>query len=136
MNIYIAGKITGLSKEEYQKAFAEAEALIISMGHTPINPLNHVPQNIPYDDQMHICYSLIDISQAVMMLENWVDSPGATKELIHAATQEKKILYYDEQKEMHDKFFTPGKIWITSNPPARMNDMLAEALHGINRFQY
>ena len=136
MNIYIAGKITGLPKDEYQKAFAKAEALIVSMGHTPINPLNHVPQNISYDDQMHICYSLIDISQAVMMLENWVDSPGATKELIHAAKQEKKILYYDEQKEIHDRLAIQNGIWITSTPPSRMSDMLAKAMHDINRISY
>ena len=142
MNIYIAGKITGLEKEVYSKAFNEAEELIKQMGHTPINPIKIVPQELSYDDQMHLCLALVDISEAVMMLDNWVDSPGATKELILAATQEKKILYYDEQKEMqcmlatHERFATPKRIWITSNPPSTMSEMLAKALHDITLISY
>lgn len=126
--IYIAGKITGLPKEEYEKAFDEAEALIIAMGHVPINPLKHVPQNVIYDDQMHICFALIDISDAVMMLDNWVDSPGATKELVHGATQEKRILYYDEQKQIYK-----GRMDLRDKLSSKhddASDSLAYALNG------
>ena len=122
LKIYIAGKITGLEKEIYTKAFEDAEQLIKAMGHEPINPIKIVPQSITYDDQMHLCFALVDISNAVMMLENWVDSPGATKELIRGAKQEKKILYYDEQKVLY------GSI----DPPDYSRDALHWLLKGLD----
>lgn len=123
--IYISSKITGLEKEVYTKAFNDAEQLIIKMGHTPINPLKHVPQDISYDDQMHICLSLVDISDVVMMVGDWVDSPGATRELIHGAKQEKKILYYEEQKEMYDSLNHLNGVMIVGRGPLSSDELPA-----------
>lgn len=39
MKVYISGPISGLTQDEYTEAFARAEALAISEGHEPVNPI-------------------------------------------------------------------------------------------------
>lgn len=39
MKVYISGPISGLTQEQYTEAFARAEALVLSEGHEPVNPI-------------------------------------------------------------------------------------------------
>lgn len=86
MNIYIAGKITGLSGEEAEANFMWAEMRIAETGHTPLNPLKLVDQGETnadgtprtYGDQLTDALRImLNEANGVYFLDNWRDSDGA-----------------------------------------------------------
>lgn len=97
MTIYIAGKITGLSKEESDKKFEEAAKMLREQGHRVFIPtVLPAYDEVSHDDYLHICFAMIDICECVYMLKNWRQSEGAKKERLYATTKGKVILYEDE----------------------------------------
>ena len=97
MKIYIAGKITGLDRQEILEKFAIVDIRLKKQGHAPFIPcvLPDYP-DVPHEDYMHICYAMIDICDAVYMLKDWQQSKGARMELQYAADHRKGIIYEDE----------------------------------------
>lgn len=97
MKIYIAGKITGLDRNEIQVKFATASVNLKKQGHETFVPcvLPDYP-DVSHEDYLHICYAMIDICDAVYMLKDWQQSKGARMELQYAADHRKKIIYEDE----------------------------------------
>ena len=85
MKIYIAGKITG--NPDYKTHFAKAEKELIKKRHTVMNP-TCMPLGFGYEDYMRICFVMIDVCDAVYMLNNWEDSPGAIREYEYAKGKE------------------------------------------------
>lgn len=80
MTIYVAGKITGLSKEESDKKFEEAAKMLREQGHRVFIPtVLPVYDEVSHDDYLHICFAMIDICECVYMLKNWRQSEGAKK---------------------------------------------------------
>lgn len=93
---YIAGQITGLSTEEYEALFNEAEAKLKAEGHKVINPLQiaaklwaeHPERVDPHkhtEVEIWREYLKADIAKlvtcsAVYFLPNWENSEGATLE--------------------------------------------------------
>ena len=82
--IYIAGKIGGLTEEEYTKNFEEAEKYIDSklFQYISVSPLR-LPHN---HDRSWQSYMKEDIAalvkcDTVFALRNWRESPGATIEI-------------------------------------------------------
>lgn len=97
MTIYVAGKITGLSKEESDKKFEEAAKMLREQGHRVFIPtVLPAYDEVSHDDYLHICFAMIDICECVYMLKNWRQSKGAKKERLYATTKGKVILYEDE----------------------------------------
>jgi hypothetical protein len=90
LKVYIAGKITGF--DEYQERFAEAEKRLREEGALPMNPAV-LPPGYTWGEYMHICFSMIDVCDAVYFLDNFADSAGAMKEFNYAATKNKLLLY-------------------------------------------
>lgn len=90
MKIYIAGKITGY--KGYKAKFKKAEELLESQGHVVMNP-SFMKLGFEYGEYLHVCYAMIDVCDAIYMLDNWVDSPGAKKEKVYARKNGKKVLY-------------------------------------------
>lgn len=96
MTIYVAGKITGLSKEESDKKFEEAAKMLREQGHQVFVPtVLPAYDEVSHGDYMHICYAMIDVCDAVYMLSDWQQSKGARMELQYAADFRKEILYED-----------------------------------------
>lgn len=62
MKIYIAGKITGCN--DYKTKFNEAEKRLIEEGHICMNP-SILPEGFEWEEYMGICYSMIDVCEAV-----------------------------------------------------------------------
>lgn len=91
--VYISGAIT--HDPLYKIKFAEAEKIIKDEGWTPINPakINESIQNLPYEDIMDVCMTLIDIADAVFMLDTWKDSIGANREYGYALGCDKLICF-------------------------------------------
>lgn len=89
--VYIAGKMTGLPDKGRAK-FAAAERDLRKMGYIPLNPAK-LPDHLPRDRYMPICLAMLAQADAIAMLDNWQQSPGARLELRYARYQGKEILF-------------------------------------------
>ena len=97
MKVYIAGKITGLPKDEIFKKFYESGKTLKKDGHTVMSPaVLALNEGFEHSDYMHICYAMIDVCDAVYMQKDWQDSKGARMELQFAKDWNKWIIYEDE----------------------------------------
>ena len=88
--VYIAGKITGF--KHYRHKFKAAQAGLEMQGHLVMNPAA-LPPGFAYEDYMRICFAMIEVCDAVYMLDNWRDSPGAMREHEYARHTGKGIIY-------------------------------------------
>lgn len=89
MKAYIAGRITG--DPRYREKFAEAEAALREVGHIPLNPAV-LPEGMEAEDYMRICTAMLDSADAIGLLGDWTDSPGAKLELHYADYVGKKTV--------------------------------------------
>lgn len=96
MKIYIAGKVTGLNYNQTKVKFDHIERWLISLGHTPVNPIKLVPENEDWDKAMHICLQELYKCEAIYLISDWIDSRGAKTEVSHAISLGLEIL--DEHK--------------------------------------
>lgn len=96
MVVYIAGKMTGL-EDKGRGNFAEAEKEFKERGFTVLNPAV-LPDDMPGERYMPICFAMIDQADMVILLNNWKDSPGATLEREYSKYQKKMVFEYDEVK--------------------------------------
>lgn len=94
MRIYISGPITGT--DDHFRRFIEAEASLEEKGLQVINPerlAGVMPKEATHDDFMKICYSLLDLADAIYMLDGWKDSKGATMEMQYAIEHKIAIVF-------------------------------------------
>lgn len=80
MQIYIAGKITGLDPTKCYVAFKNAEKWIARSGHTPLNPRTMVDQAEGREYGEYLADALqilLTQADAVYFLSNFRDSRGA-----------------------------------------------------------
>lgn len=96
MKVYAAGKITGLPRSAVLEKFEKAKTLLESQGHEVFVPciLPDYP-DVSREDYLHICFAIIDVCDAVYMLADWQQSPGARQELEYARDWKKEIIYQD-----------------------------------------
>ena len=99
MLVYISGKIT--NNENYKNDFLKAECWLKLNDYTPINPakLDEALPKLTYQQLMAIDYKLIELCDAIFMLDGWQKSKGACAELSYAKSLGKKVLYQDYFKE-------------------------------------
>lgn len=95
--VYIAGKITGLIREEFLENFSRAEVEIRASGNIPINPSRLYVYDLSYEDYIKIDRILLRSCDEIYMLSNWKDSPGARKEWEWAIAIGMKIWYESEK---------------------------------------
>ena len=81
MKVYIAGKITG--NPNFMADFQKVEDALLAQGHVVLNPAK-LPKGLTQADYMRICFSEIDSSEAIALLDNWEQSEGATVERLYA----------------------------------------------------
>lgn len=89
MKIYIAGKITGLVYEDALRAFAEAEALLTSLGHVAVNPMKENGLDGDGNQYAWAEYMKRDIPHllqcdGIFLMDNWGESRGAKLEYLIA----------------------------------------------------
>lgn len=103
MLVYISGKITG--KENYKDDFLKAEQWLMLNDYKVLNPsrLIDIFPSLEYKQLMAIDYKLIDLCDAIFMLDGWQKSKGACAELSYAKSLGKKVMYQDKYKEFKRK---------------------------------
>lgn len=93
MRIYIAGKITG--NPGAKQRFQELENSLLRGGHEPINPykIGEIYPNLNHEEIMHLCFAAIDICDAVLLQDNWKESPGACQEYGYSLAKGKEVIF-------------------------------------------
>lgn len=92
MKIYIAGKITG--DPDYKKKFADAETALVRKGHSVMNPAwQNEGKEFNYADYMLVSEAMQKICNAIVLLDDWKESEGATLEHHRAILRGQKIFH-------------------------------------------
>ncbi len=81
MRTYISGKITGLDIQEVNDKFYGVEVLLQDIGLEAVNPLrNGLNKDTPWHIHLAKDIELLLQCDAIYLMDNWVDSLGATIE--------------------------------------------------------
>lgn len=97
MKIYISGAITGT--DDYMERFAKAEKELTVKGCSVINPAKvnaQLPEDTSYDDYMKMSFCMLDMCDAIYMLDGWEESRGANREYGYAIAKGKKVIFESE----------------------------------------
>ena len=98
MKVYIAGKITGLKMPFVMLKFLKSARFLKKEGHCVMSPsVLGFNAGFEHSDYMHICFSMIDVCDAVYMQKDWKNSKGAKMELEYAKKHKKQIFYQNER---------------------------------------
>ena len=81
MKVYIAGQISG--NPNFKEHFESVENKLKAMGHATTNPAI-LPDGFTQRDYMKICLRMLDCCDAILLLDNWNESQGATIEKLYA----------------------------------------------------
>lgn len=105
MFVYISGRIRG--NDNYYEDFKKAELWLKLKDYAVINPAK-VAEELPIKKMsegqiMKVDYALIELCDAIFMLDGWQKSKGACAELSYAKSLCKKVLYQDYYKEFRKK---------------------------------
>lgn len=92
MKIYIAGKING--DKNYKAKFSAAEELLEKAGLIPLNPAC-LPQGMTTSEYMRVCFSMLEVCDAVCFLPDYESSEGAMLEYHYCKYTDKPMLHID-----------------------------------------
>lgn len=96
MKIYIAGPIT--DTPDFEKAFAAAEEHLLREGHNIMNPAV-LPPGFVHHEYMKVCFAMLDVCEAVVLLPGWERSVGAGMEFERATSKRMKIGYHEPDRK-------------------------------------
>ena len=84
--VFISGQISG--DPDYKAKFDKAEMELTEQGYIVLNP-TVLPETMPYEKLMEICFSMIDAADMVSFLDGWLYSAGAFREWNYARAKKK-----------------------------------------------
>lgn len=79
--VYISGKITGTT--DFMERFGSAEEKLKFMGYAVLNPAHansYMPEDTTWEEYMKVSLTLLQMADAIYMLNGWEDSKGARQE--------------------------------------------------------
>lgn len=99
MKVFISGKMTGLTEEEYRAKFGKAAEKLLAEGYEVFNPATPEwndpmhDEGLSYGEMLILDFKKIQECDALYMLSNWQDSKGATAERAFADAIGLEIMY-------------------------------------------
>lgn len=93
---YIAGRVTGLPREEAKRNFARGERLLLVNTFDVVNPLALVPEEATPKEAMAICLPALLKCEAILLLDDYKFSEGAQLEEATARYCNMQIFYEDD----------------------------------------
>ena len=100
MRIYISGQISNLEKSDYMERFAKAEKELTEQGYSVVNPANvnaQLPEDTNYEEYMKMSFCMLDMCDAIYMLNGWEESRGANREYGYAIAKGKEVIFESEE---------------------------------------
>ncbi len=95
MKVYIAGKITGVSRHTVVQNFFKAKHNLSELGFVVFNPVEFiVDTTLPYEVMMDICFKYLEQADILYLLPNWKNSEGAMREYEKAKELGKIIIFW------------------------------------------
>ena len=81
MIVYISGAVR--KDSSYMQKFHAAEIDVRDAGHIPINPAKFISKihGLSENQIMDICYSLLDMADAIYLLPDWTESLWCNQEV-------------------------------------------------------
>jgi hypothetical protein len=97
MQIYISGKTTGLPPKDMKEKFQSAQNLLQEIGFDVVNPLNN-GLSLNDDWKKHLVRNIENLlpCDAIYLLDNWMDSVGASIQY-DMALRMKKDIWFESQ---------------------------------------
>lgn len=95
MKVYLSGKITG--DAGYRQKFESVQNELMSYGYVVFNPAI-LPDGFEYEDYMALDLLILSRCDAIYLLRDWKNSPGAKRELEEAKRLGLQILDEDSIK--------------------------------------
>jgi hypothetical protein len=89
MKVYLSGKITGDSN--YRQKFSSMEKELLSYGYVVFNPAV-LPDGFEYEDYMDLDLLILSRCDAIFLMRDWRNSPGAKREYEEAKRLGLRIL--------------------------------------------
>ena len=92
MRVYISGPITGVAF--FRENFKRAEKDLKEKGYEVINPTS-LDDRLPlleYEEHMKLGITLLDLCDAICMMDGWEESSGANREYAYALAAGKQIM--------------------------------------------
>lgn len=85
MKVYISGPITGTT--DYMERFAQIERRLMRSGYTVVNPAKvnaKLPADTTHAEYMEMSFTMLDMCDAIFMMNGWQQSRGAGMEFDRA----------------------------------------------------
>ena len=100
MRIYISGPITGT--DDYMKRFCDADRILSDKGYEVINPaaIARLLPDFEPNEYMKIDLKLLELCDAIYLLDGWQHSNGAKKELYRALCDGKKVIVQGKENDL------------------------------------
>ena len=95
--VFISGKIEG--NDNYFEEFENAEKKLSVLDYSVVNPakilkpLSDTNGFFTHDEYMEICFTLIDMCDAIYQLPTWTDSEGAQEEYAYALRRKMAFIH-------------------------------------------
>ena len=94
MKIYISGAIS--NTDDFMERFAKAEKELTEKGYSVVNPAKvnaQLPEDTSYEDYMKMSFCMLDMCDAIYMLQDWKKSCGANREYGYSLAKDMIIMY-------------------------------------------
>lgn len=100
MKIYISGPVPA-NGAFIKQTYMLPEAKLRLLGHSPFNPSwMNIDERWNGEERLSIGMAVLDLCEAIFMLEGWEDSKNAQAEYDYAVKNGKKIFYAGNENDI------------------------------------